>query len=99
MDWIEGYLENLGKKIRNLNLKKSLRLYIFVAVLAICLASAMTIQTCNGWKRIIETPYMHKESKNVLDKDKNSVFTLEYYVPEKELTKTDIILLEVINIL
>ena len=57
MDWIEEYLENLGTRIRNLNLRKSLRLYIFVAVLAICLASAMTIQTCNGWKRIIETPY------------------------------------------
>lgn len=48
MDWIEEYLENLGTRIRNLNLRKSLRLYIFVAVLAICLASAMTIQTCNG---------------------------------------------------
>ena len=99
MDWIEEYLENLGTRIRNLNLRKSLRLYIFVAVLAICLASAMTIQTCNGWKRIIETPYGHKTSENVFNKDQNAVFTLEYFVPEKELTKMDVILLEIINLL
>ena len=99
MDWIEEYLEDLGKKIRNLNLKKSLRLYIFVAVLAICLASAMTIQTCNGWKRIIEKPYGHKTSQMVLDKENNTAFTFEYSIPEKKLTKLDILLLEGINIL
>ena len=99
MDWIEEYLEDLGKKIRNLNLRKSLRLYIFVAVLAICLASAMTIQTCNGWKRIIEKPYGHKTSQMVLDKEKNTAFTFEYSIPEKELTKLDILLLEGINLL
>ena len=93
MDWIEEYLENLGTRIRNLNLRKSLHLYIFVAVLAICLASAMTIQTCNGWKRIIETPYGHKTSENVFNKDQNAVFTLEYFVPEKErrVSKSDIL--------
>lgn len=99
MDWIEEYLEELGRKIRNLNLRKSLRLYIFVAVLAICLASAMTIQTCNGWKRIIEAPYGHKASHKVLDEDKNAVFTFAYYTPERDLTGLDVLLLEGINIL
>lgn len=66
MDWIDGILQKLKLKLNRSSLKKTLLLYIIVAVVFVALCWAATITFCESWIRVIANKYHTTVENNVV---------------------------------
>lgn len=53
MDWVDERLEKLKKKLGNFSLRKSMILYLFIAILMTVAACAVTLDICINWKETV----------------------------------------------
>lgn len=77
MDWIDEQAERLKNWLTNMNLKRSLGIYLFAAVLSVLAAVFITGQICDGWIGLLESPYRVKQENLVITK--NGLAKAYYY--------------------
>lgn len=63
MDWIDEQIERVRKRMMSVNLKQSLGIYLFIAILGVLMAVILTLQVCSGWIDLLETPYREETVK------------------------------------
>ncbi len=57
MDWIDKQLLRLKDKIKAQSLRKTMSLYIFIAIIAVIIFYILTIAFCKSWKGLVYTKY------------------------------------------
>ncbi|AVQ39212.1 hypothetical protein C7M56_11165 [Clostridium botulinum] len=57
MDWIDEKLLKLKDKIKAQSLRKTMSLYIFIAIISVVIFYILTIAFCKGWKGLVYTKY------------------------------------------
>ena len=62
MDWIDEKIKYLKDKLKITSLKKSLGIYILIAILAVIAAYITTIVFCEGWRTLIYQEYSNTKS-------------------------------------
>lgn len=62
MDWIDEKIKFLKDKLKITSLKKSLGIYILIAILAVIVAYITTIVFCEGWRTLIYQEYSNTKS-------------------------------------
>lgn len=62
MDWIDEKIKYLKDKLKITSLKKSLGIYILIAILAVIVAYITTIVFCEGWRTLIYQEYSNTKS-------------------------------------
>lgn len=62
MDWIEEIYEKWKSKLKNFTLKRTMMIYLLIAIILIVIAVIMTLEVCEGWKGMIESLYRVEDS-------------------------------------
>lgn len=62
MDWIEEIYEKCKSKLKNFTLKRTMMIYLLIAIIMIVIAVIMTLEVCEGWKGMIESLYRVEDS-------------------------------------
>lgn len=62
MDWIEEIYEKWKSKLKNFTLKRTMMIYLLIAIIMIVIAVIMTLEVCEGWKGMIESLYRVEDS-------------------------------------
>lgn len=57
MDWIDEQLLRLKDKIKAQSLRKTMSIYIFIAIIVVIILYILTIVFCCGWKGLVYTKY------------------------------------------
>lgn len=57
MDWIDKQLLKLKDKIKAQSLRKTMSLYIFIAIIAVIIFYILTMAFCKSWKGLVYTKY------------------------------------------
>jgi signal transduction histidine kinase len=57
MDWIDEQLLKLKDKIKVQSLRKTMSLYILIAIIAVIIIYILTTVFCQGWKELVYTKY------------------------------------------
>lgn len=89
MDWLDERIEKWKEKIKKLSLKKSLILYIMIAIATVILLYLLTINLCDNWYKLIANKY---NLKNTFDYD-----VVIYYRDYFDLHNEDRILVQVLD--
>lgn len=57
MDWIDNKLLKLKDKIKEQSLRKTLSIYIFIAIIVVIISYILTVLFCEGWIGLVYTKY------------------------------------------
>lgn len=74
MDWIDEKAEKLIQWFCRANLKKSLILYIGIAVVGAVMAAVLTAQICSSWIEVLMMPYSQQEVIRGFDQQGHQIF-------------------------
>lgn len=58
MDWIDKKILEFKDKIRMKSLRKTMSLYIFIAIIAVLILYFLTLVFCNGWINLVYNKYL-----------------------------------------
>ncbi|BCN29858.1 HAMP domain-containing sensor histidine kinase [Anaeromicropila herbilytica] len=83
MDWLEEMIEKIKNRMLHMSLKKSLSIYIFLAIIIVLICYITTVNICDNWENIIRQKYIKQEA---------NIDVAYYYIPESMMNHTDKIL-------
>lgn len=67
MDYIEEKIENLKQMLKNSSLRRTLGIYIILAVFGVILCFAATVMFCESWRNLILSKYQVVEGFHITD--------------------------------
>jgi signal transduction histidine kinase len=89
MDWLDEKLEWVGRRLRNLSLRKSLTAYIVICIAIVVVLYAITMSFCDHFDNLIWSKYYETNQER---------WTLvEYYEDYSRLTKEDAVYANIID--
>ncbi len=93
MDWLDEAREVLRKKLQNVSLKRSMAVYILIAVMAVIFFTGVTVTICKGWETIVYSHYSDVQNTHM----NMESFRIEWPAFRGDMTDKDQSLLRVID--
>lgn len=91
MDWLDEQIEKWKEKIKKISLKRSLILYILIAIVTVILFYLLTIQLCDNWYQLLADKY-----KVNSEPDYNATI---YYKDYRMIYKEDRLLVQILDLI